>query len=327
MRNHNDDLHLALRAGKIRQERQGRVRVKTQINSSGVKKRGTTKAQAPFRAQGKLQQVVVQVAYGLNKGQANWGAHGKYLAREDAQVEDEQGLGFDAAQDDKDLEATLSSWQGEQDKHFFKIMVSAESGAEMDLKTHTRDLVGQMEKDLGTRLEWVAIDHYNTANPHVHLAIRGVDEQGQVLWMDKHYICHGIRQRAREGATRQLGIRTEQDRQRERLRLIEAERYTKLDRALQRKAERNVITYNDQPATPAGQARRAEEIGRLQKLESMGLAERVGANRWQLQQDMEQSLRQLQASRDHIKRQAQILNRGRERLNRTLDDIERGRGR
>ena len=29
-----------------------------------------------------------------------------------------------------------------------------------------------MERDLGTRLEWVAFDHHNTAYPHVHVAIR-----------------------------------------------------------------------------------------------------------------------------------------------------------
>jgi type IV secretory pathway VirD2 relaxase len=35
-----------------------------------------------------------------------------------------------------------------------------------------------MERDLGTRLEWVAIDHYNTDHPHVHLLVHGRDARG-----------------------------------------------------------------------------------------------------------------------------------------------------
>ena len=55
----------------------------------------------------------------------------------------------------------------------------------MDLKEHIRELARTMEADLGTRLEWVAIDHNNTDNPHVHLLIRGVDEQGKSLMIDR----------------------------------------------------------------------------------------------------------------------------------------------
>lgn len=43
----------------------------------------------------------------------------------------------------------------------------------------TRDLVRQMEADLGTRLDWAAVSHWNTDNPHVHLIVRGVDQAGR----------------------------------------------------------------------------------------------------------------------------------------------------
>lgn len=35
-----------------------------------------------------------------------------------------------------------------------------------------------MEADLGTRLDWVAADHWNIDNSHVHLLVRGADEAG-----------------------------------------------------------------------------------------------------------------------------------------------------
>jgi type IV secretory pathway VirD2 relaxase len=31
----------------------------------------------------------------------------------------------------------------------------------------------QMEEDLGTRLDWVAVDHFNTGHPHSHVVVRG----------------------------------------------------------------------------------------------------------------------------------------------------------
>jgi type IV secretory pathway VirD2 relaxase len=30
-----------------------------------------------------------------------------------------------------------------------------------------------MERDLGTKLDWVAAEHWNTDNPHIHLLVRG----------------------------------------------------------------------------------------------------------------------------------------------------------
>jgi hypothetical protein len=57
------------------------------------------------------------------------------------------------------------------DRHHFCFVAAPEDAAEMtDLKAFTRDLVAQMERDLGTRLDWIAVDHWNTDNSHAHLA-------------------------------------------------------------------------------------------------------------------------------------------------------------
>jgi type IV secretory pathway VirD2 relaxase len=44
-----------------------------------------------------------------------------------------------------------------------------------------------MERDLGTKLDWIAVDHYNTDNPHVHLLIRGKAEDGRDLVISRDY--------------------------------------------------------------------------------------------------------------------------------------------
>ena len=66
-----------------------------------------------------------------------------------------------------------------------------------------------MEADLGTQLEWVAVDHWDTDNPHTHVVLRGKNETGRDLVIARDYIGHGMRHRASELATVWLGPRTE----------------------------------------------------------------------------------------------------------------------
>src|SRR5207245_8760622 len=106
---------------------------------------------------------------------------GPYLAGEGAQRPGQRGLGFTASRDDLDLAATLGAWHAAGDARLWRAIISPEQAAELDLRLHARALVRQMEHDLGTRLEWVAIDHHNTDSPHVHLLIRGRDDHGRPL--------------------------------------------------------------------------------------------------------------------------------------------------
>ena len=38
-----------------------------------------------------------------------------------------------------------------------------------------------METDLGTKLDWIAVDHHNTGHPHTHILVRGVTDNGNTL--------------------------------------------------------------------------------------------------------------------------------------------------
>ena len=64
--------------------------------------------------------------------------------------------------------------RGREDRHQFRFIVAPEDGDRLsDLRGFTRDVMRQMEEDLGTRLDWVAVDHFNTGHPHSHVVIRG----------------------------------------------------------------------------------------------------------------------------------------------------------
>ncbi|WP_171258244.1 relaxase/mobilization nuclease domain-containing protein, partial [Acinetobacter baumannii] len=104
---------------------------------------------------------------------------------------------FDASGDRADSAAFAG--RCEDDRHHFRFIVSPEDAGEMTaLKAFTRDLARQMETDLGTPLDWVAVAHWSTDHPHVHLLVRGVDEEGADLVISRDYISHGLRSRAEE---------------------------------------------------------------------------------------------------------------------------------
>ena len=134
--------------------------------------------------------------------------HLRYIERDGAGRDGEPGRAYGPQTDEADLDAFKE--RADDDRHHFRFIVSPEDGAELDdLRTYTRHLVNRMEADLGTRLDWVAVDHWNTDNPHTHLIVRGRDDTGKDLIIAGDYIAHGFRHRAAELATEWLGPRTE----------------------------------------------------------------------------------------------------------------------
>jgi type IV secretory pathway VirD2 relaxase len=193
---------------------------------------------------------VVKVSYQRNRGKGGWVRHARYLGREHAQHEHERGLGFNGEGEGLDLVATVRPWE-RSDALWWKGNLSPEDAARLDLVAHTRALVAGMERDLGTRLEWVAIDHHNTDNPHVHLLIRGVRDDGRVLQLDRDYVSRGIRELSQELIERELGPRTEHEVLLARERVIEREQWTEIDRALARRAgPERVLSYREVERPP-----------------------------------------------------------------------------
>jgi type IV secretory pathway VirD2 relaxase len=133
----------------------------------------------------------------------------------------------------------------------------------------------QMEKDLGTKLDWVAVDHFNTGHPHSHIILRGVDDRGKDLIIARDYLGAGMRSRLEQIVERDLGPRTTLEIENRLHRDISAEHLTSTDRALMRDMD-NERKVTSQHRDPMFQSLRA---GRLQKLEQMGLAGDMGGGR------------------------------------------------
>src|SRR5215472_7377317 len=182
------------------------------------------------------QRCAVRVTYSGNRVPGQWRAHGRYLSREAAtQAESGSKLGFGSSSDPINVAATLDRWQAAGDERIFKIIVSPEFGERLDLMAITHSIVAQMERDLGTMLEWAAVCHYNTGHPHVHLTIRGINDRGEPLRLERDYIRFGIRQHAENLCTSQIGYRTQLDADEAQRREVDQQRYTSLDRLIKRK--------------------------------------------------------------------------------------------
>src|SRR5471032_1021779 len=185
------------------------------------------------------QRCAVRVIYAKNTVAGQWRAHGRYVAGESATHEgDSKAVGFDGRGESIDIAGRLERWQKTGDERLWKLILSPEFGDRADLKRLTRDLVSRMERDLGMPLELVAVAHYNTEHPHVHMALRGVGPEGRPLHLSRDYIKLGIREIAEDLCTRQLGHRTELDAAVAQRREVHQHRYTSLDRIIKRDAEK-----------------------------------------------------------------------------------------
>ena len=235
------------------------------------------------------------------KGMDSARAHFRYIQRDGVTRDGAPGQLYSADQDRADGKAFLErAAPGETggDRHQFRFIVSAEDSQNYeDLKSLTRRLMAQMEQDLGTKLDWVAVDHFNTGHPHTHIVVRGKDERGRDLVIGREYLTQGIRERAAELVSLDLGPRTDMEIA-DRLRHeIEQERLTSIDRRLLRDmddARMVAVAERD----PFQQGLRA---GRLQKLGRLGLADEIEPGRWRLAEGLDDTLRRMAERGDIVR--------------------------
>ncbi|MDA8260926.1 MAG: relaxase/mobilization nuclease and DUF3363 domain-containing protein [Betaproteobacteria bacterium] len=244
-------------------------------------------------------------------GPRSTAAHLRYIEREGVDRQGGAGRAYGPTTDEADTKAFEE--RGREDRHQFRFIVSPEDAEQLDdLRTYTRHLMARMEADLGTRLEWVAVDHWNTDNPHTHVVLRGKDDTGKDLIISRDYIAEGMRRRASELATEWLGPRTELEMQRAMQREVDQERWTGLDRTLQREAGDDGLVRVERFAEPRLQRQRQVLIGRLQHLQRMGLATEQQPGAWAVHADAEPTLRTMGERGDIIRTMQRAMN-GRQR--------------
>jgi len=277
---------------------------------TGARGRGRTAAlRARFRADGRRVVIKARVVRhtGARFRAAPLGRHVAYLKRDGVTRDGRPADLFDARSDAADGDSFAE--RSGDDRHHFRFIVSPEDAADLDdLKTFTRELMADVARDLGTGLEWVAVDHWNTDNPHVHILVRGRADDGTDLVIDKDYIREGMRFRAEERATLELGPRSAREIASALDREVDADRWTSLDRRLREMADDAGGVIDLRPGGD-GDAGRRRLLGRAAKLDRMGLADNIGPAVWALKPKIEETLRELSDRGDIIKTMHKAMSR------------------
>jgi type IV secretory pathway VirD2 relaxase len=224
-------------------------------------------------------------------------AHMRYIQRDGVDRSGEPGKLYGPDADEVDGGQFTERFEGDQ--HQFRIIVSPDDGDQLsDLKPFVRDLMQQMERDLETRLDWVAVNHHNTGHPHAHVVIRGKDDQGHDLIMARDYVTHGIRQRASELLTLELGPEDEFEQQLKLAREVAADRFTRLDRSILKHVDQGYLTISSLP--PQEPEAQTAHMRRLRSLADLGLAVERQTGVWQIDPALEPKLRSLGQRNDII---------------------------
>jgi hypothetical protein len=256
-----------------------------------------------------MRRVVVKarfVSHGGGRG-APLRVHVAYLAREARAVvgrpEGDEGSGLNRSVDylsrqeeaagnslsfynqhesDLDGKSLTSAWA--TDPRHFRLIISAEDGAALgNLQPFIRELMAGLEAKLATKLEWLAVDHHDTDNPHSHVLLRGRRADGKELFIPSRLIASGIREHAQEIVTRALGPRQNVDLVRERARDIEARGSSPMDKELLRARDRSGVIYTQRP----------DLLARLERLEGWDLAKKESGG-WRLASDLGDKLKALE---------------------------------
>ena len=167
----------------------------------GLRDGGGFRGRGLWRPNDRMQAVMVKVRY-LN-GMGGAVKHARYVGKEGKALDGGKPDFFDKDREGIDGVAEVRRWIAEGDGRWWKMPISPEKeldgpAAYMAMVRHT---MAQAEADLGTPLTWVAGGHHDGGKVHVHVMVRGRDDQGNDLTIHPDYVKAGFRTRAREFVT------------------------------------------------------------------------------------------------------------------------------
>lgn len=270
--------------------------------AAGTSRRSRSTSPANPTQAASRQRCAVRLTYSVNRIAGHFAAHGRYLLRDKATG---TGIPYGSFGETPLIDA-LGDWQKAGDRRLFKVILSPEFGDRIDLNELSKEFVSRIERDLATKLQWAAVNHFNTDHPHIHLVIRGVDSAGNEVRFPAPYIKESLRAHAAAICTEQLGHRTLADVHHARRGEVSLHRFTSLDRILLKRAEvcpEDAALLRIQIPT-TGQAfvsfSQTNELlaSRLRFLTAAGIGRQEHATSWLIPMETESILRGMQTVAD-----------------------------
>lgn len=294
----------AARKGQPRAHNEGRLQAGI-VRFQGRGKAAVAMARHWSDARQRRVVVKVHIARAGPAGNAAFARHLSYIHREGTDREGHRGTLYD--RDGEISDATEFNERARDDRRQFRLIVSPEDSAQMtDLTAFTRALMERAEKDLRKRLDWVAVNHHDTAQPHVHIVIRGGSPRSGELIIDRNYITHGFRHRAEAEVTRELGQRRLREIAASRSRETEREAFTSIDWEILKASTEGGIELNPETSV-LDRFDRAVKARRLRHLQRLGLARHEGRSQWGLKDGWDDTLRALGRRGDLVNAMAHAM--------------------
>lgn len=132
-------------------------------------------------------------------------------------------------------EENLQTYEQNIDDVSWRIILSPEN-QEVNLDTLTKDFISSLEKTTGFKFSWIAANHYDTEHKHTHILINGKDKLGKkIIFQPKELIKTQMREYAQNICTTLVGERTETQIEKYKEQNISKDRYTDLDKEIEKK--------------------------------------------------------------------------------------------
>jgi type IV secretory pathway VirD2 relaxase len=252
------------------------------------------------------QRVVVKAFVARHKGRGTAVAgkalatHLRYLARDGAGLDGTYPEFYGAdGKEVEDVSDHCAPWA--DDRHHFRFIISPEHGDKLDdFDGYIRDVMERVATDLNEPgLDWVALNHFDTDQPHAHVLVRGKRASGRDLVIPRKVMAYGFRQRAEERAHELLGEVSRSEAERGLFARTTADYHTDIDRKLES------IAASHEGLLPNSELNRTDTFGalargRVRHLERLGLVERT-RDGIRLDGRLKERLTALQISRDQIR--------------------------
>lgn len=186
-----------------------------------------------------------------------------------------EGRFYDRESQGVDAPSIAAAWARSDERHYRFVISPEYAGRLHDLTAYVREVMAHCEGYVGGELQWVAIDHWDTPNPHAHLVVRGRRATGKDLELTRRFIRHDFLSIARDVATAWLGPRTHAHERNDYL--ITYQGPTALDRVLACQIEPDVPARVGD-LTGFGPAHASALKARARALAEMGLAHETHRN-------------------------------------------------
>ena len=195
--------------------------------------------------------------------------------------------------DDKAINIKSKVNDFESAPYIFNIIISPEDGEKLELKEFTRDFISVVEKDLKAKIDWVAGNHYDTNDPHVHVLIKGMDGNGNPLLMKRDYISNGLRSRASQVVNKKLGLKSYEEVVDSLNLKVSSTKKCEIDTIIAQHKVEGCLDLAKISSEDLNELPHSLFARRLEFLETKGLAHKTDEHRWRVNDSFREELRNI----------------------------------